>query len=111
MAENSPRSSVRLALNFSEALAKHRAQIQKQLEKLDRATALLAGAKVGRDKGRGSALRGRKPKYRGLSGATWAGRAAKPRWIVDAIKGGKKLENFLIEKSGAKGSKKRRSKR
>lgn len=37
--------------------------------------------------------------------------ASKDRWLVDAIKGGKKLDDFLINKSGRKGRKKRRSKR
>jgi DNA-binding protein H-NS len=27
---------------------------------------------------------------------TWAGRGLKPRWLTDAIKGGKKLEDFAI---------------
>jgi DNA-binding protein H-NS len=60
-------------------------------------------------RGGGSALKGRKvpPKYRSHSGETWAGRGAKPRWLVAAIKRGKKLEDFLIDK----GRKKRRSKR
>ena len=64
-------------------------------------------------RGGGSALKGKKvpPKYRGPSGETWAGRGAKPRWLVAAIKGGKKLEDFLIDKSARKGRKKRRSKR
>jgi DNA-binding protein H-NS len=64
-------------------------------------------------RGRGaSALRGRKvaPKYRDKSGNTWAGRGAKPRWLVAAIKEGKKLEDFLIEKTVAS-PKKRRAKR
>jgi DNA-binding protein H-NS len=58
-------------------------------------------------------LKGRKvpPKYRGPSGETWAGRGATPRWLVAAIKGGKKLDDFLIDKSARKGRKKRRSKR
>ena len=63
---------------------------------------------------RGSRLKGRKvpPKYRGPSGETWAGRGARPRWLVAAIKGGKKLDDFLIDKSSArKGRRKRRSKR
>src|SRR6516164_4241287 len=61
----------------------------------------------------GSALRGRKvpPKCRSSSGETWAGRGAKPRWLVAAIKGGKKLDDFLIVKSVRKEQKKRRSKR
>jgi DNA-binding protein H-NS len=62
---------------------------------------------------RGSRLKGRKvpPKYRGPSGETWAGRGARPRWLVAAIKGGKKLDDFLIDKSARKGRRKRRSKR
>jgi DNA-binding protein H-NS len=48
---------------------------------------------------RGS-LKGRKvpPKYRSPSGETWAGRGARPRWLVAAMKKGKKVENFLIGK-------------
>src|SRR5262249_17634263 len=59
----------------------------------------------------GSTLKGGKvpPKYRSPSGETWAGRGAKPRWLVAAMKGGKKLDDFLIDKSARKG--KRRSKR
>jgi len=48
---------------------------------------------------------------RGPLGQTWAGRGARPRWLVAAIKGGKKLDDFLIDKSARKASKKRRSKR
>jgi DNA-binding protein H-NS len=45
-----------------------------------------------------SSLKGKKvpPKYRSPSGETWAGRGAKPRWLVAAIKRGKKIEDFLI---------------
>src|SRR5262249_863580 len=66
-----------------------------------------------RGRRRGSPLQGRKiaPKYRGPSGETWAGRGAKPRWLVDAIKGGKKIENFLIDKSARKGGKKRKTRK
>jgi DNA-binding protein H-NS len=48
---------------------------------------------------RGS-LKGRKvpPKYRSPSGETWAGRGARPRWLVAAIKRGKKVEDFLIKR-------------
>ena len=89
-------------------LVEHRAQLEKQLERMGRA---VGGARVVR--GGGSALKGRKvpPKYRSRSGETWAGRGARPLWLVDAIKGGKKLDDFLIDKSARKGRKKRRSKR
>ena len=98
-----------LRKRVDEMLHQHRAKLQKQLERMGEAIALVGGPRVVR--GGGSALKGKKvpPKYRSPSGDTWAGRGAKPRWLVDAIKGGKKLEDFLIDKSARKG--KRRSKR
>lgn len=37
------------------------------------------------------------PKYRdSASGATWTGRGKQPKWIVEALKSGKKLEDFKI---------------
>jgi DNA-binding protein H-NS len=49
---------------------------------------------------RGSRLKGRKvpAKYRSPSGETWAGRGARPRWLVEAMKKGKKVDDFLIAK-------------
>jgi DNA-binding protein H-NS len=86
-----------------EMLVERRADIEQQLKRM--------GAVVSGARGAGSALKGKKvpPKYRGPSGETWAGRGAKPRWLIDAIKGGKKIDDFLIDKSAGKG--KRRSKR
>jgi DNA-binding protein H-NS len=99
-----------LRKQVDEILLQRRAQIQKQLEQMDDAIARRTGA---RGKARTSALKGRKvpPKYRGPSGETWAGRGARPRWLVAAMKEGKKLDDFLIDKSGTKRRKKRRSKR
>jgi DNA-binding protein H-NS len=96
-----------LRKRVDETLLKRRAELQKQLERIT----VLGGRRV--VGGGGSALKGRKvpPKYRGPSGETWAGRGARPRWLVAAIKEGKKLENFLIDKSARKGRRKRRSKR
>jgi DNA-binding protein H-NS len=53
---------------------------------------------------RKASLKGKKvpPKYRSPSGETWAGRGQKPRWLVAAIKRGKKLDDFLIDKSARK---------
>jgi len=98
-----------LRKRVDETLLEHRAQLQKQLDRME---ALVGGRRVA-VRGGGSALKGRKvpPKYRGPSGETWAGRGAKPRWLVVAIKRGKKLDDFLIDKSARKGRKKRRSKR
>src|SRR6516165_9277608 len=88
-----------LRKRVDETLHKRRAEIERQL-------AALAG---GRRVSGGGPLKGRKvpPKYRSRSGETWAGRGAKPRWLVDAIKGGRKLDDFLIDKSARKGRKKR----
>jgi DNA-binding protein H-NS len=93
-----------LRKRVDEMLLERRAEIEKQLERMGRAV-------VGR--GGGSVLKGRKvsPKYHGPSGETWAGRGARPRWLVGATKGGKKLDHFLIDKSALKGRKKRRLKR
>jgi DNA-binding protein H-NS len=96
-----------LRVRVDEMLVEHRAKLIEQLERI----AVVGSTRVVR--GIGSALKGRKvpPKYRGPSGETWAGRGARPRWLVAAIKGGKKLEVFLIDKSARKARKKRRSKR
>jgi DNA-binding protein H-NS len=106
-------SLMNLRKRVDEMLVEHRVELQKQWERMDRAIASVGGERVRRARPGGSALRGRKvpPKYRGPSGETWAGRGAKPRWLVAAIKGGKKLNDFLIEKSALKKRKKRRSKR
>ena len=96
-----------LQTRVDEALNERRAEIEKQLKMF----AVVGGRRVVR--GGGSALKGRKvpPKYRSHSGDTWAGRGARPRWLVAAIKRGRKLEDFLIDKSARKGRRKRRSKR
>jgi DNA-binding protein H-NS len=96
-----------LRKRVDEMLVEHRAKLIEQLERI----AVVGGTRVVR--GGGSTLKGRKvsPKYRSRSGETWAGRGARPHWLVAAIKGGKKLDDFLIDQSARKGRKKRRSKR
>jgi DNA-binding protein H-NS len=91
-----------------ETLRERRAELQQQLARMETIAVIRRVVRGG-----GSALKGRKvpPKYRSPSGETWAGRGARPRWLVDAIKGGKKLDDFLIDKSAGKRRKKRRSKR
>jgi DNA-binding protein H-NS len=62
------------------------------------------GGEIAPSRGRGSSLKGKKvpAKYRDKAGNAWAGRGAKPRWLVAAIKEGKKLEDFAIEKTARK---------
>jgi DNA-binding protein H-NS len=94
------------------AMSGYRSTLEKQLAALGGSVAAFGG-KVARGI-RGSAMKGRKvaAKYKGPDGELWAGRGATPRWLVAAMKGtGKKREDFLIEKSGAKTATKRRMKK
>ena|SRR6516225_8418653 len=95
-----------LRVRVDETLHQRRADMERQLERMGSAIAVVGGRG-------GSTLKGMKvpPKYRSPSGETWAGRGARPRWLVAAIKRGKKLDDFLIDKSARKGRRKRRSKR
>jgi DNA-binding protein H-NS len=85
-----------------DALLKLREDINKLLEhkahELRSQLSMLGEGSVRRQQAR--SLKGRKvpPKYRSPSGETWAGRGAKPRWLVAALKKGKKVEDFLIKK-------------
>jgi DNA-binding protein H-NS len=71
-----------LRMRVDEMLVEHRAKLIEQLERI----AVVGGTRVGR--GGGGALKGRKvpPKYRSRSGETWAGRGARPKWMVEALK-------------------------
>jgi DNA-binding protein H-NS len=77
-----------LRTEIDQRLVELRAELQKQLAALD-----------DQAKGKaGKSLKGRKvpPKYRSRSGETWAGRGARPRWLAEALKKGKKMDDFLI---------------
>jgi DNA-binding protein H-NS len=89
-----------------DALLKLRADIDKALDRkaneLKSQLSMLGVASVRRKQA--GPLKGRKvpPKYRSPSGETWAGRGARPRWLVAALKRGRKLEHFLIKRRRAK---------
>jgi DNA-binding protein H-NS len=106
-------SLMELRQRVDKALLERRAELEKQLARMDKTVAIPGGERDGRRRRGTSALRGRKiaPKYRGPSGETWAGRGAKPRWLVNAIKEGKKPNDFLIDKSETKKRQRARSKR
>jgi DNA-binding protein H-NS len=89
----------------NEALSGFRTTLEKQLEQLGASVASVV------KRGRRS-MKGRKvpAKYKGPAGELWAGRGAKPRWLVAAIKEGKKAEDFLIEKTVGKTTKRRAKK-
>jgi DNA-binding protein H-NS len=87
---------LKLRDDINKALGRKANELRSQLSMLGYA----AANKMGR---RGS-LKGKKvpPKYRSPSGETWAGRGARPRWLVAAIKRGKKTEDFLIKRRRGK---------
>jgi DNA-binding protein H-NS len=86
---------LKLKADIEKTLTSRAVQLRKDLSKLGHGDVSKLRSLVG-----GSSLKGRKvsPKYRSPSGETWAGRGAKPRWLVAAIKSGKKLDQFLIKR-------------
>jgi DNA-binding protein H-NS len=79
-----------------EALLSLRTQIDRRLAELRKELEKQLHALTG--KATKGSMKGRKvpPKYRSRSGETWAGRGARPKWMVEALKKGKKMEDFLI---------------
>jgi DNA-binding protein H-NS len=75
-------------------------QLKAVLKKYKLTQADLDHAMNGKGTGRRSKLAGQKvkPKYRNPANRseTWTGRGLRPRWMVAAMKGGKKLEDFAI---------------
>jgi DNA-binding protein H-NS len=82
---------ISLRKQVDERLAQLRIELEKQLE-------ALTGQVPSKRRAKGSSLKGRKvpPKYRSPDGETWAGRGAKPKWLVEALKKGKRMDDFLI---------------
>jgi DNA-binding protein H-NS len=96
---------------ISTKVSERRHELESELSKLDGHS---GGARRGRPAGRGGPKGAVAPKYRNPNNPaeTWAGRGLTPRWLVAAMKGGKKVEDFAIA-GAAKGSatKKARKKR
>ena len=91
-----PRPSNLSAMSV-DALLKLRQDINKILDR--KASELRSQLSVlGRPATQRGRLKGRKvpPKYRSRSGETWAGRGARPRWLVAAIKRGKKMDVMAL---------------
>jgi DNA-binding protein H-NS len=77
--------------------ARERSRLIKAIGKL-RTVAAVKSATA--NHARPHALKGKKlpPRYRNPKNRkeTWAGRGNRPRWLVAALKGGKKLETFTV---------------
>ena len=81
---------VKLRQEINQILDRKANELRNQLSMLD----------GGAPQQRRVSLKGKKvpPKYRSPSGETWAGRGQKPRWLAAALKRGKKIDQFLIDK-------------
>jgi DNA-binding protein H-NS len=81
-------------LSASAKVTERRRDLESELSKLG---GISGGGKRGRPASR-SRMGPVAPKYRNPDNPTetWAGRGLKPRWLTAAIKGGKKLDDFLI---------------
>src|SRR5215470_10189911 len=107
LASMSVEALLKLRDDIVTVLADRADELRSQLSRLG------GGSSNGRRR-RVSAMKGRKvpPKYRDpATGETWAGRGARPRWLVAHLKAGKKLPDFLIDKSAKKARKKRLKKK
>ena len=90
-----------LRSQIDQQLSQRRTLLEKELSRLGGSAAKTARGVSGN--GRSHPLKGAKvpPKYRNPANPeeTWAGRGAQPRWLTAALKGGKKLTDFLIDKA------------
>jgi DNA-binding protein H-NS len=88
---------IALRAQVDRRLADRRAELEQQIKRL------AGSVTVRRDvRGRRSTKGGKvPPKYRGPQGETWAGRGARPRWLVALLKQGHKLDEFSIDKAMA----------
>jgi DNA-binding protein H-NS len=79
---------------ISAKVTERRRELETELSKL----AGFGGGRKASKFGRGGRLGPVAPKFRNPENPveTWAGRGLKPRWLAAAIKGGKKLDDFLI---------------
>src|SRR5271168_5032073 len=89
-------------LRSAKKVSARRHELEAEMSKLD---GYSGGGRRGRPAGRGGPRGAVAPKYRNPENPaeTWAGRGLRPRWLVAALKGGKKLEDFGIG-GAAKGS-------
>lgn len=104
-----------LRTQIDQQLAQRRTQLEKELSRLGAMSSKAARGSAISANGRSHPLKGAKvpPKYRNPANPseTWAGRGAQPRWLVAALKSGKKMTDFLIDKAAGEGRKRRVAKK
>ena len=80
---------LKLRADIDQVLTRKAAQLRKELSRLS-----------GRSLKGGSPLKGRRVpiQYRDRAGNTWAGRGARPIWLVAKLKAGAKLKDFEVKR-------------
>lgn len=93
---------------LSVRLTSEKRELEKRLAQLRRETESHRSSDVGDQAAQPEHRERRKyprvfPKYRNpeLPSQTWSGRGKQPRWFADALKTGRSIEEFLIEKPEA----------
>jgi DNA-binding protein H-NS len=96
---------LKLRDDIGEALGRKADELKTQLSRLS--GGMVGNGRRGR---KASTLKGRKApiKFRDRSGNHWSGRGAQPRWMTAAIKAGAKRDDFLVDKSARKVSRKKK---
>ena len=94
------KAKARIEAELELRAAKERSRLIDAIGRLRRLSATKSNG-PGTGTGRPHALKGKKlpPLYRNPKNRaeTWAGRGNRPRWLVAALRGGKKLEAFAIK--------------
>lgn len=84
---------------IAEKASAARKELERQLAAIDAVTGSRGGRRAGLNPRKGVKVA---PKYRSPDGETWAGRGARPRWLVEALKAGSKVEDFAINNDNVK---------
>jgi DNA-binding protein H-NS len=105
----------RISKLLSERITSEKRELEKRLAVLNRGGGLIAGGDVLRLHSANGKVRRKyprvHPKYRNpqVPHETWSGRGKLPRWLVAAMKSGRKKEEFEIAEANASRERRQRS--
>jgi DNA-binding protein H-NS len=100
---------------LSARITSEKQELEKRLAVLNRGRGAVEGADEARSFGISGKARRRYPKvfpkYRNpqMPAETWSGRGKRPRWLVAAMKSGRKIEDFRISEAAASTSRRQRA--
>jgi DNA-binding protein H-NS len=100
---------------LSARITSEKRELEKRLAVLNRGRGAVEGADEARSFGINGKARRRYPKvfpkYRNpqMPAETWSGRGKRPRWLVAAMKSGRKIEDFRISEAAASTGRRQRA--